>query len=174
MVMLFSCVNDPEKVKAVKQDKDLPVEWAEDIEIIYSEWGTMKLHLKAPKVENYVSERERYTLMPQGIQAVFYDTSGAERSSIKAGYAVEYPGRRIIEARTDVRVINEKGDTLNTEYLVWDRSIQRISTNAAVRIITHENEVIYGENGMEADERFTRWRIKSVKESTLILREGEE
>jgi hypothetical protein len=101
-------------------------------------------------------------------------SSRPERSSIRAGYAIEYPEKRLVEARNHVRVVNEKGDTMNTEHLYWDRNTQRITTDASVRIITHENEVIYGENGMEADERFTWWRIRRVKESSLIIREGDD
>lgn len=173
-VMLFSCVNDPEEVKAVSQGKNLPAEWADDVEMLYSEWGMMKVYLTAPRLEKYTGDRERYTLMPKGLKAVFYDSLMTERSSIKAGYAVEYPDRRTVEARYHVQVVNEKGDTLNTESLTWDRTKKLIYTNASVRIITHEHEIIYGENGMEADERFTRWRIRNVKESTLLLKEDED
>jgi LPS export ABC transporter protein LptC len=173
-VILFSCVNDPADVRSVKQDLQLPVEWADDVEMIYSESGNMKVVITTPRLEKYAGGRERYTLMPEGILAVFYDSLMNERSSIKAGYAVEYPDRRTVEARYAVQVINETGDTLNTESLTWDRNQQKIHTNAAVRIITHENEVIYGINGMEADERFTRWRIKNIRESSLIIRESED
>ncbi|MFO7722802.1 MAG: LPS export ABC transporter periplasmic protein LptC [Bacteroidales bacterium] len=173
-VMLFSCVNDPEDVKAVKQNQELPVEWAEDVEMIYSESGNQKVLMMTPRLEKYAGGRERYTLMPEGIHAIFYDSLMTERSSIRAGYAVEYPDRRTVEARYAVQVVNETGDTLNTESLTWDRNQQKIYTNAAVRIITHEKEVIYGTNGMEADERFTRWRIKNIRESSLIIRESED
>lgn len=173
-VMLFSCVNNPDDVRAVKQDRQLPVEWADDIEIIYSEAGKMKVLMRAPRMEKYVDERENYTLLPKGINAVFFDADDQENSSIKAGYAIEYPDKKLVEARYNVQVINENGDTLNTEYLTWDRNRQLIFTQSSVRIVTHENEVIYGENGMEADERFTRWRIKQVKESSLLIKEEED
>lgn len=174
MVVLFSCINNPDDVRAVKQNKELPVEWADDIEIIYSESGKKSVVMTAPRMEKYVNDRETYTVMPDGVHSIFFDEEIKESSSIKAGYAVEYPMKKMVEVRHNVRVINETGDTLNTEHLVWDRNRQIISTDAAVRIVTHENEVIYGENGMEADERFTRWRIKTVKESSLIIKEDED
>jgi hypothetical protein len=129
--------------------------------------------MHASRLEKYVSSTERYTLMPKGIHAVFYDSAMTPRSSIEAGYAIEHPDRRTVEARHNIRVVNETGDTLFTESLLWERNKQLISTKAPVRIVTHENEVIYGENGMESDERFTKWRIRNVKESTLILKEEE-
>lgn len=174
VVMLFSCINNPDDVRAVKQNKQLPVEWADDVEIIYSEAGKMKVLMTAPRMEKYINESENYTLLPQGIHAVFFDEDDQEKSSIKAGYAIEYPDKKLVEARYNVQVVNENADTLNTENLTWDRTRKLIFTQSSVRIITHENEVIYGENGMEADERFTRWRIKQVKESSLLIKEEED
>ena len=174
MVTVSSCTNDPEDVKAVTKNKELPVEWADDVTILYSDRGNIRLFMHAQRLEKFIGNQELYTVMPEGIEAIFYDSAMTERSSIVAGYAVEYPERRIVEARYHVRVVNETGDTLFTESLIWNRNNRLISTNASVRIITHENEVIYGENGMEADEQFKRWRIKSVKESSLIIRENDD
>lgn len=174
VVVLSYCTNDPEEVKAVSKNKNLPVEWADDVTILYSDRGVIRGFMHAPRLEKYAGDQEKYTVMPEGIKAVFYDSAMNERSSINAGYAIEYPDRRIVEARYHIKVINETNDTLFTESLTWNRNLRLLSTNSAVRIITHENEVIYGENGMEADERFKRWRIKNVKESSLIIREDSD
>lgn len=174
LMVLAACTNDPALVREVNRDKELPVEWAEDVTLLYSDNGVMKVFLHTPVLEKYAGTRERYTLMPKGIHAIFYDSAMTPRSGIEAGYAIEYPDRRTVEARYNIRVINETGDTLFTESLLWERNRQLISTNAPIRIVTHEGEVIYGENGMEADERFTRWRIRNVKESTLIFKEHED
>jgi len=172
MMVLSACTNNPEDVKAATQNKELPVEWAEDVTIHYSDNGVQKVYMHAPKLERYRQQGELYTLMPEGIKAIFFDSAATERSSIVAGYGAEYPGKRTVEVKHNVRVINETGDTLFTESLTWDRTRQIIHTISPVRIVTHENEIIYGENGMEADERFTRWRIRNVRESSLIIRES--
>jgi LPS export ABC transporter protein LptC len=174
LMVLAACTNDPEEVKAATQNKELPIEWAEDVTIHYSDNGVQKVFMHAPKLERYRQQGEMYTLMPEGVKAIFYDSAATERSSIVAGYGAEYPGKRTVEVKHNVRVINETGDTLFTESLTWDRTRQIIHTITPVRIVTHENEVIYGENGMEADERFTRWRIRNVRESSLIIRESSD
>ncbi|HRZ41787.1 MAG TPA: LPS export ABC transporter periplasmic protein LptC [Bacteroidales bacterium] len=172
LIMIVSCTNDPEKVKELNKGKNLPKEWADDVTIHFSDSGLLRALITAPRLERYTDGRERYNLMPLGINARFFDSAGVEKSGIKAGYAVEFPDKRIVEARNNVQVVNETGDSLFTEYLVWNRNTRLISTEASVRIITHENEVIFGKNGMEADEKFTRWRIKHITESSLIIREG--
>jgi len=172
MVMFFGCANDPEAVKAATQKKDAPVEWADEVTIRYSDHGKQKVFMFAPRLERFASEGEEYTVMPEGIKADFYDSAMVVQSGIRAGYAVDYPGKRTVEARYDVQVVNEKGDSLFTESLTWDREKKMIFTNAPVRIVTIEGEIIYGEHGMESDERFDRWRIRSVRESTLIIKEN--
>lgn len=171
-MVTVSCTNDPEKVKELNKGKDLPKEWAENVTIHFSDSGLLRALITAPRLERYTEGRERYNLMPKGIHARFFDSVGAETSGIRAGYAIEFPDKRIVETRNNVQVVNETGDTLFTEYLVWNRNTRLISTEASVRIITHENEVIFGKNGMEADEKFTRWRIKHITESSLIIRES--
>ena len=56
-------------------------------------------------------------------------------------------------------VSNEKGDQLNTEYLVWSREKGTIETNQFVKITTADG-VIYGD-GMISDENFNNWEVKN-------------
>jgi hypothetical protein len=91
---------------------------------------------------------------------------------LEAGYAIEYQLKKIVEAKYDVMVINEENDTLNTEHLIWNRNTKKIYTNTYVKITTHKNEVIHGERGMVADERFTYWRINKVRDASLFFPDG--
>lgn len=166
LAMLFSCVNDPEEVRKVKHDPDVPVEWGEDVEIMYSERADMQVLVKCPRFERF-QRHEIQTEMPDGIEALFYDSLGAVNSWLTAGWAIDHMQSQKMEAKYNVVVVNEYGDTLNTEHIIWDRKTRKIYTDEFVRIITHNNEVIYGENGMTANERFTRWRINGIKQSSI-------
>jgi hypothetical protein len=65
-------------------------------------------------------------------------------------------------------VINEKGDKLNTEHLMWDKKKRMIYSNAFVKITTAD-EVIYGD-GLEANESFTKYKITKIK-GTINLKD---
>jgi LPS export ABC transporter protein LptC len=65
-----------------------------------------------------------------------------------------------MEIRYNVEVINEKGEKLNTERLVWDEQKKKITSNAFVKITTAK-EVITG-NGLEANQDFTKYEIKNI------------
>ncbi|MDT8307943.1 MAG: LPS export ABC transporter periplasmic protein LptC [Bacteroidales bacterium] len=166
--MLFSCVNNPKEIEKMSQESEKPVVWGENIEIIFSENASTKIQLITPKMEKYVKD-EILTIMPDGITVFFFDSLGNKNAMLEAGYAIEYQLKKIVEAKYDVVVINEDNDTLNTEHLIWNRHTKKIYTNTYVKITTHNNEVIHGEKGMVADERFTYWRINKVRDASLFF-----
>ena len=62
-----------------------------------------------------------------------------------------------MEAKDGVVVINEKGEKLNTEHLVWDKKTEKITSDVFVKITT-DSEVLMGE-GLISNQDFTEYRI---------------
>ena len=66
--------------------------------------------------------------------------------------------------------MNNKGEKLNTEKLVWDQKKQIIYTDKFVRITT-KNEVLTGE-GMESKQDFSNWVIKKPRGELHIAQDS--
>lgn len=66
-----------------------------------------------------------------------------------------------MEAKDNVVVINDKGERLNTEHLVWDKKTGKITSDVFVEITT-ENEVIMGE-GLVSNQSFTEYKILKTR-----------
>ena len=96
---------------------------------------------------------------PKGLEMFMYDTLGNVTSHMSAKYSIYYDKDGIWEAKNDVVVNNEKGDQLNTEYLVWNRNKETIETDQFVKITTADG-IIYGD-GMVADQHFNTWEVKN-------------
>ncbi|TVR37751.1 MAG: LPS export ABC transporter periplasmic protein LptC [Bacteroidia bacterium] len=156
MMLVVSCQSDLQTIDAMTHRDDGPVESAFDVEIIYSDHGYIRMLLQAEQMDRFENE-QTYLELPRGLHVVFFDTLKKETSSMSARYAISYEDTEIIEARNDVVVINELGEQLNTEQLIWDQKNATIHSDKFVKITT-ENEVLYGQ-GFEADERFDQWRI---------------
>ena len=156
LAVLFSCRGDLETIETITREEEGPVESAFNVEIIYSDHGHVRMIMHAGQMDRFQGE-ENFLEMPDGIHVVFYDTLMQETSSLSARYAISYEDSELIEARNDVIVINELGERLNTEELIWDQQKERIYSEKFVKVTTEE-EVLYGE-GFEADERFDQWRI---------------
>lgn len=169
ILALSACENDLDKVKLVTQDENFPLETARDIEIIYSDSGRVQAKLNGPLMEHYVGERP-YIEMNEGIHIEFYNGDGSISSELTAKYAISYENEKIMEARNDVVVINEVGDKLNTELLIWEESKEKIYTPEFVRITT-EDEIIFGD-GLEANQDFSKYKITNIK-GTIKIKDEE-
>ena len=159
-LVLASCEPDIQKVQLIAEKDKLPLESADNVELLYSDSARVKVKLTAGRMERYVGE-DPYLELPKGVVVLFYNDSLEVKSSLRANYAVRYENRNIMEARNDVVVINEKGEKLNTEHLIWDEKESKIYSDEFVKITTGD-EIIYG-NGFEANEDFTRYKIFNIK-----------
>lgn len=165
LCFLFSCENDIKTINTVGNKDYLPVETAKDVETIYSDSGQIVVIVKAEQLNRYESEKP-YVEMPKGVNVFFYDSAMNVKSKLTAKYAISYEKEKIMEAKNDVVVVNEKQEQLNTEHLVWDQKKAIIYSDKFVKINTG-TEILWGD-GLDADERFDKWKIKKPKGSITI------
>ena len=78
--------------------------------------------------------------------------------------------KNIWEARGNVVGRNKKdGETIRTEYLVWNQKDGTIYSDKKVQVTTPD-DIIYGE-GFKSDDQFNDWQVKKV--TGVISFEGE-
>ena len=135
-------------------------ESAKSIKILYSDSAEMQFELTAPLLSHYESENP-YIEMTKGFHAVFYNERMEVKSKLDAEYGIRYEREQRMEARKNVTVVNEKGEQLNTEHLIWDEQKQIIYTKAFVKITTAD-EIIYGD-GLESNQDFSKYKIMNIK-----------
>lgn len=159
-LFLCSCENKTEEILRITRPEQQPVETAGNVKVIYSDSAFVKAQLKAPVMNRFEGSRN-YTELPQGVELVFFNRDLEQISRLTSNYAISYDDEKTMEARNHVVVVNEKGETLNTEHLVWDEKSRKIFSDQFARITTRD-EIIYGD-GFEANEDFSVYRIKNVK-----------
>lgn len=169
LAFLSACENDIAVVNSVTSDgKEQSVESSKNVEFLYSDSARVRSKLKSPQVDHFMGKKPYYE-MPKGMEVIFYDQFKKEQTKLTANYGIGYDTdnkMNVMEAKGNVVVINEKGDRLNTEHLVWNSVTKKIYTNEFVKITT-KDEVIWG-NGLESNEDFTVYEIKQVKGSIAV------
>ncbi|MEI6764193.1 MAG: LPS export ABC transporter periplasmic protein LptC [Bacteroidota bacterium] len=160
-----SCKNSLEDVNSLPVRDTAPMETGTNMEVIYSDSAQIKALMKAPLYKRYEGENP-YFEMPRGLTVFFYDSLMQVKTKLTARYAIKYDKKNVMEVRNDVVVVNQKGERLNTEHLVWDEKTRRIYSDVFVKI-TESDKVVYGE-GLDAPESFERWTIKKPKGSFYI------
>ena len=161
VIMLFSCENDMAVVHEMTRRDTLPVVTSYNINVHYSEKGRTQFIMKAPVASIYTGH-DQYQEFNEGFHVTFYDSLMNVTSELLADYGINYDRKKIMEARYNVVVINhEKNEKLNTEHLVWDQNAKKIFSDVFVKIST-PGDILYGENGFEADESFNNWVIRKT------------
>jgi len=164
--MLCSCENDIRKVNLLTASDSVPVSIVKNIDLIRSVSGKVVLELTAPILKSYEGD-DPYSEFPQGLKIVFYDSLMNITSQLTAEYGISYDKRKMMEARKNVVVINNrKHEQLNTEVLTWNQGTKRIYSDKFVKI-TQPGKVIFGE-GMQSDETFEVWEIRKPKGEIFV------
>jgi LPS export ABC transporter protein LptC len=169
--ILCSCENDIDEVEMLIKKENEPLSIGRNVEFVYSEKSAVKIKITAPLMEEYGAEENKYTEMTESIKVLFYDSLLHVASTLTANYAIRKASEGIMEAKDDVVVINDKGEILNTEHLIWLKDSSKIYTYDFVKITTAD-EIIIG-NGMEANQDFTDWKIFNITGEINIKEDGD-
>lgn len=147
-----------QQVNALTLASDTAQMSGKDVELTRSLKGFITVRMKAKEVRQLDMSENTFEF-PKGLQIFMYDTLGNITSQMSADYSIYYDKKGIWEAKNNVDVSNEKGDRLNTEYLVWDRGKETFETDQFVKITTADG-VMFGD-GMVSDQKFENWEIKN-------------
>jgi LPS export ABC transporter protein LptC len=156
---LSSCKGDLSRLKLITSRANVNIEKGKDVEIDYSDKGVVRIKATAPTATRFNREKP-YLEFSDGIKILFYNDAHEVESTLTAKYATAYENSHAMTARDSVVVINNKGEILNTDELIWDEDKKIIYSNSFVKITTTD-EIIYG-NGMTANENFTDYVIKHI------------
>lgn len=104
--------------------------------------------------------------MPNGLYVEFYDANKNVESTLQSKYGRKFQNQGIIEVKDSVVVVNNKGERLDTEKLIWNEKTKKIYTNSFVRITT-ATDIMFGE-GLEANQNFSNYKIFKYRGSISI------
>ncbi|MCB0737550.1 MAG: LPS export ABC transporter periplasmic protein LptC [Bacteroidetes bacterium] len=166
--ILFACTeNSIEQIEVLVNEEDLPIIEMDSAEIEYSDSSYLKAKIFGTLVENYIKfdekskkETEKKLILTNGIKALFYNKYRDVNSTLTAFKATRLDNERLTHIENNVVVVNTKGDSLTTEYLLWDENTNKISSNRKVRVRTAD-EIIFAD-GFESDVNFEEISFKNV------------
>lgn len=156
-VVYMGCTQ-PKDIDLSDKDPEFPSRTLIDAHVIYKDSGRIVLDLRSPLIEEYAMIDSPYTQFPKGLEMYFYNkktidspgylrTNWGTMSEIKGWY----------EGRGDVVVISEKGDTLKTQKLFWNKKLRKIFTQDTVYIVSKGGDSIQANNGLEAKDDLTEY-----------------
>jgi len=162
-------LKDLQKISAAEVNK--PVQRFTYVDVIYSDSAKVKAHMTAPLMLDYTTTKDGkqntkpYTEMPKGVKVIFYNDSLQQTCTITSDYAIRRVNEKVIELRKNVVGTNVKGETFNTEELIWDENTKQIRSEQPVHVRMTDGSLLDGLN-FTSDEALNHWRFGP---STAIL-----
>lgn len=159
LLLASSCSNDLGEAEMITSRANVNIETGKDVEIHYSDNGVTRIVAKGNTVTRHITQKP-YMEFRDGMELIFYNNEGKVESKMTARYATVLENSNEMTARDSVVVINEKGERLDTDELIWDEQKKIIYSNTFVKITTAD-EIILGK-GMTANQNFTDYVVKSI------------
>ncbi len=160
-VLLHSCRNDLKDIPNLQDNSFFEHDRAIDVTFIMSQNGTAKAELFAKTFTRNDISKPPYVDLTDSVHVNFFNDSFTVENTLSAKYARYYPESGDILVRDSIIITNKKGETLETEELVWNEKLDKFYTEKEVRI-TRNGQITTGE-GMESNQDFSWFRIYKQK-----------
>lgn len=142
--------------------KKIPSLEAIDFQSNYTDSGVVRYYLTTPKMLVFDKEKEPYKEFPDGFHVQQFDENKKIISELSANYGKNFEREQKWLATGNVVMVNDKGDTLRTEELIFLEKQNRIFSEKFVSIKKGE-QFFTGSGGFESDTQMTKWTFKKTK-----------
>jgi|SaaInlV_125m_DNA_1040241.scaffolds.fasta_scaffold02294_3 LPS export ABC transporter protein LptC len=173
IIFVFSCSSDLDNMKQlVHIEGDIPDSYYTSFNITYSDSGALKVKITGEILEQYAGtkEVEGKDIMKDSVHIRFYNQLKEVSSELKADYAVRFHASEKMYAKGNVIVINNEGEKLNTEKLLWDAKTKQIICDTTVLITKPSGQKIIG-TSLVSDQNFENYQITGITGELPFKRE---
>jgi len=161
-VLLFSCNREvPPMNKAHKTD--FPTRTIINANIINKDSGQISINLRSPLIEEYTLVDSPYTVFRKGVDLDFYEKGKDKPGFFKADWAKVSDATGIYEGRGNVIIVNEKGDSLKSEQLFWNKNKKTVYTSKEVYLISNKGDSLTAKNGLQASDDLQNYTLFNNK-----------
>ena len=151
-----SCQNDLATVDEITQENEGAFQTITNGEFLFWEGNRLKNKMEAGLLKQYAGTDQRVEI-DSILKLHFYDQNKHEQALLtsKMGLFIEKDG--YMEARDSVVFVNDKGEKLLTELLIWEQDSATVYTNQPITVYRSDG-VIFGD-GLIANENFSQYQI---------------
>ena len=141
--------------------KKMPTIEATNFQTTYTDSGVVRYFLTTPKLLVFDQEKEPYKEFPEGFHLQQFDENKKIISELSANYGKNFVKEEKWLATGNVVLVNDKGDTLRTEELIYLIKEDRIYSDKFVNIKKGDKDM-NGTGGFESDTQMKKWSFKKT------------
>ena len=155
--VLTSCEEDLTEANK-NANKNFPSRVIYNADITRRDSGKVKVRFKAPLLEEYEFIDTPYAEVRKGLYLEFYDSKKPNvPGKLWAKYAKIIEKKQFYEAKGNVKVINNEGQTFVMESIYWDKKNQKMYTKDTVFISDKDGNIFVAAHGMNAKDDFSEY-----------------
>jgi len=142
--------------KDLISNKKIPSVEAFNFQTFYTDSGVVRYFLKTPRLLIFDREKSPYKEFPEGFHLQQFDTNKKIISELSANYGKNFEKEEKWLATGNVVMVNNKGDTLRSEELIYLIKEDKIYSEKFVNI-KKEDQDISGTGGFVSDSQMKKW-----------------
>lgn len=152
---------DPEALKVY----DGAINSAINIVMVQSDSAVHRSEITAPRQLEFLNGNIEF---PEGIEIKFFTKEGELETTMRADRGYFLKEENLYRGEGNVKIENLlKDQRLQTEEIFWNQPGKKIYTDKFVTI--QEKQTLFNGTGMEADDSFSNYSLKEVRDSRTLL-----
>lgn len=152
---------DPDALKVY----DGPVNAATNIFLVHSDSAIVRSEITAARQLEFQNGNLEF---PEGIEIKFFTVEGQLETTMRADRGFFIKEQNLYRGEGHVQIKNLiKDQRLQTEEIFWNQAEKKIYTDKFVTI--QERQTLFNGTGMEADDSFSTYKLKKVRDSRTVL-----
>lgn len=157
VISIQSCEEDLASTNA-KKKTNFASQVIYNANILQRDSGFVKVRFKAPLIEKYELIDTPYVEAKKGIYIEFYDPKKPKvPGKIWAKYAKFIEPTEFYQAKGNVKVLTNDGQSFAMQSINWDKKNHKMYTSDTVFVSDKNGNILVGANGMEAKDDFSAY-----------------
>jgi len=155
MVFLGACEEDKNSKKFIAYNG--PLEEAENIEVLFSELGFLKVRVRTAKQIKLPSEDK---VFPKKVFVDFYGPAGDVITTLESDSGRYEYRTGLYKVKGNVKVVTQKKERLFSDELTWNPQTQKVFTDKKVTIENQQSGERMNGLGLDASQDFSQYSIR--------------
>lgn len=155
LFVLCSCEEDKNTKKFIAYNG--PPEVAENIEVLYSELGLLKVRVRTAKQIKLPSEDKQF---PKKVFVDFYGPAGDVLTTLESDSGRYEYRTGLYKVKGNVKVVTQKKERLFSDELTWNPQTQKVYTETKVTIENQQTGERMNGLGLDANQDFSQYSIR--------------
>lgn len=144
---------------------DGPINSATNIFLVHSDSAIVRSEITAAKNLQFLNGNEEF---PEGIEIKFFTIDGQLETTMRADRGYYLKNENLYRGEGNVQIKNLlKDQSLQSEEIFWNQAEKKIYTEKFVTI--QDKQTLFNGTGMEADDSFSVYSLKEVRDSRTLL-----